>query len=67
MTPARWYDDKPHRCPDCYAVAVDMDPHPTRWWVYTYCRCGTRFTRWPHIAWLLPEAGVRCSEHRPAR
>jgi hypothetical protein len=59
---ARWNDDKKHRCPDCHAVAVDME-RPSSWKVYTCCRCGTLFTRWPRLARLLPKAGVRCSEH----
>jgi len=62
--PVRWNFDKPHRCPACHAAAVDMDPHPTSWWIYTCCRCGVRFTRWPRLAWLLPNAGIRCTEHR---
>lgn len=60
----RWNDDKPHRCPECHAVAVDM-PLPLRSvWVYTCCRCYTRFARWPHLARLLPKAGIRCTQHR---
>jgi len=61
---ARWNFDKPHRCPDCHAIAIDLE-RPKPWRIYTCCRCGTRFTRWPHLAWLLPSAGIRCSEHRP--
>jgi hypothetical protein len=56
-----WNDDKKHRCPACHAVTVDLE-RPRSWRVYTCCRCGTRFTRWPRLARLLPEAGVRCSE-----
>lgn len=63
MTVHRWNDDKPHRCPKCHAIAVDMG-RPTSWWVYTCCRCGAKFTRWPRLSRLLPKAGVRCSEHR---
>ncbi len=59
-----WNSDKPHRCPACHAVAVDMG-RPSRWRVYTCCRCEALFTRWPGLAWLLPKAGVRCAEHRP--
>ncbi|MEU9615916.1 hypothetical protein AB0D56_30805 [Streptomyces sp. NPDC048209] len=62
-TVARWNVDKPHRCPDCHAVAVDMEK-PKKWRVYTCCRCGTQFTRWPHLVFVLPNAGIRCSEHR---
>lgn len=66
MTAAvRWNFDKPHRCPHCHAVAVSIGNHPTSWWIYTCCRCATRFTRWPRLARLLPSAGVMCSEHRP--
>lgn len=61
----RWNDDKPHRCPWCHAVAVDME-RPSRWRVYRCCRCRARFTRFPHLARWLPFAGVRCSEHRAA-
>lgn len=60
----RWNRDKPHRCPNCHAVAVDMEK-PKSWRVYTCCRCGTRFTRWPILAFALPHAGIRCSEHTP--
>lgn len=60
---ARWNVDKPHRCPRCHAVAVDLER--PRWWrVYTCCRCGARFARWPWLAPVLNNAGVRCSEHR---
>lgn len=59
----RWNPDKPHRCPSCHAVAVDQErPRPTR--VYTCCRCGVRFTRWPRLARVLRDVGVACSEHR---
>jgi hypothetical protein len=59
---ARWNADKRHRCPRCHAVAVDLEQ--PRWWrVYTCCCCGSRFTRWPSLAWLLPDAGIRCAEH----
>lgn len=64
---ARWNFDKPHRCPACHAIAVDMDHPPKSWRIYTCCRCATRFTRWPRLGRLLPNAGIRCSEHRPAR
>jgi DNA-directed RNA polymerase subunit RPC12/RpoP len=58
----RWNEDKKHRCPHCYAVAVDMEqPRSTR--VYTCCMCGTRFTRWPLLAPLLRDVGVRCSTY----
>jgi len=58
-----WNVDKPHRCPLCHAVAIDMGR--PRWWrVYTCHRCEGRFTRWPSLARLLPHAGVQCSEHR---
>lgn len=59
----RWNTDKPHRCPRCYAVAIDLER--PRWWrIYTCCRCRTRFGRFPRLAWLLREVGVRCSEHQ---
>ena len=60
----RWNTDKPHRCPDCHAVAVDME-RPSKWRVYTCCRCATRFTRWPSLALVLRHVGIRCSEHAP--
>ncbi len=51
--------DKPHRCPDCWTVAVEGEPF--RWWrVYRCCKCGTRFTRWPWLAPILPHVGLRC-------
>jgi ribosomal protein L37AE/L43A len=59
----RWNIDKNHRCPECHAVAVDMGrPRSSR--VYTCCRCGVRFTRWPRLAWLMRDVGVQCSVHR---
>lgn len=58
----RWNADKPHRCPDCHAVAIGSGT--PRWWrVYTCCRCGSRFARWPHLARLLSDAGAACGEH----
>lgn len=54
--------DKPHRCPECHAIT---DPRRLcKWFVVTCCRCGTRFTRWTRLAWLLPRLGVVCDEHR---
>lgn len=62
----RWNTDKPHRCPACHAVAVSSEsPRSTR--VYTCCRCGTRFTRWPRLARLLSDAGICCGEHATVR
>ncbi|MEU8740536.1 hypothetical protein AB0K62_13535 [Streptomyces halstedii] len=58
----RWNTDKPHRCPDCHAVAIDMEK-PKSYRVYTCCRCGTRFTRWPILAFMLPRVGIRRTEH----
>lgn len=60
-----WNADKPHRCPGCHAVAVDLE-RPSSLRVYTCCRCGSRFARWPRLARLLPDVGIRCSEHAPA-
>jgi len=59
----RWNSDKPHRCPECHAVAVDLE-RPSRWKVYECCMCHALFARWPLLARFLPKAGVRCSEHR---
>lgn len=51
--------DKPHRCPTCWAVAVEGEP--VRWWrVYRCCRCNSRFARWPWLAPVLPDVGIRC-------
>lgn len=66
MPVLRWNTDKPHRCPDCHAVAVSIET-PRSWRVYTCCRCATRFTRWPRLARLLPDAGIFCGEHRTVR
>lgn len=55
-----WNADKPHRCPECHAVAVPDGP--STWQVYTCCRCGELFTRWPLLAPLLPKAGVVCTD-----
>lgn len=60
----KWNSDKPHRCPQCHAVAVDMPLPCHSLWVYTCCGCGILFTRWPFLAKILPSAGVRCSYHR---
>lgn len=58
----RWNHDKPHRCPECHAIAVGVER--PRWWrIYTCCRCAARFTRWPRLARVLPDAGIRCGEH----
>jgi hypothetical protein len=57
----RWNADKKHRCPRCHAVTIDVGP-PRSWRVYRCCRCATLFTRWPLLAWLLPDARVYCSE-----
>lgn len=62
----RWNPDKPHRCPACHAIAVSGQA-PRSWRVYTCCRCGTRFTRWPRLARLLVDAGVSCGEHATVR
>ncbi|MFB8122058.1 hypothetical protein ACFVG1_12795 [Streptomyces bacillaris] len=61
-TAVRWNVGKPHRCPECHAVAIDMEA-PKSWRIYTCCRCATRFTRWPTLAFVLPHTGVRCTEH----
>ncbi|WP_330173032.1 hypothetical protein OG875_05135 [Streptomyces sp. NBC_01498] len=61
--PARWNHDKPHRCPNCHAVAVSLE-RPKWWRIYTCCRCDARFTRWPRLAPVLNDAGVMCREHR---
>lgn len=58
----RWNDDKPHRCPWCHAVAVDLE-RPRPWRVYQCYRCGARFARYPWLGRWLPFTGVRCSEH----
>ncbi|MGW1998426.1 hypothetical protein [Embleya sp. NPDC001921] len=55
----RWNADKPHRCPDCHAIAVSGH-RASPWRVYTCCRCGTRFARRPWLARLLPDAGHTC-------
>lgn len=60
----RWNADKPHRCPECHAVAIDME-RPSRWKSYRCCRCGIRFARSPRLAGVLPYAGVMCSVDRP--
>ena len=57
-----WNEDKPHRCPRCHAVAIDME-RPRPWRVYECCRCAARFTRWPRLAPVLPSAGVMCPGH----
>jgi DNA-directed RNA polymerase subunit RPC12/RpoP len=58
---SRWNEDKRHRCPRCHAVTIDTGP-PRPWVVYSCCRCGTRFARWPRLGWLLPDARAYCSE-----
>lgn len=65
MQAVRWNADKPHRCPECHAIAVDAPPAARSFWVFTCCRCDARFTRWPRLARLLPKAGIRCTEHNP--
>jgi len=61
----RWNPSKPHRCPQCHAVTVDL-PLPLRSiWVYRCCTCSARFTRWPRLSWVLPRIGSRCSYHQP--
>ncbi|WP_327066813.1 hypothetical protein [Kitasatospora sp. NBC_01302] len=62
----RWNPDKPHRCPNCHAIAISGHKSSS-WRVYTCCRCATRFTRRPWLARLLPDAGVRCGEHQTVR
>lgn len=59
----RWDLDKRHRCPSCWAVAID-DRVPSKREVYQCCRCGRRFCAFPWLARVLPFAGVACSEHR---
>lgn len=57
-----WNDDKHHRCPRCHAIT---DPeHVSRWAVVTCCRCGTNFSRFPRLAWILPKRGVVCDQHK---
>jgi hypothetical protein len=65
LTIERWDDDKPHRCPKCHAVAVDME-RPGRWKIYACCRCGCLFSRHPCLAQAgaLRLAGIMCSQHR---
>ncbi len=58
----KWNEDKPHRCLGCHAVAVSSED-PSSWAVYTCCRCGTRFARWPSLWRLLRDAGVACRYH----
>jgi hypothetical protein len=48
----RWNGDKPHRCPNCHSLADTGDP--TWRALAVCCRCGTRYTRWPVLAPLLP-------------
>lgn len=56
-----WNADKPHRCPACHASTVTAER--PRWWrIYTCCHCPARFTRWPRLAPLLPNTGVRCND-----
>lgn len=62
----KWNDDKPHRCPGCYAVAVTSES-PSPWSVYTCCRCGARFTKRPALWRLLRDAGVACQHHDSVR
>ncbi|MFS4103782.1 hypothetical protein [Streptomyces sp. PD-S100-1] len=62
-TVLRWNFDKPHRCPACHAIAVSIG-RPKSWRVYQCCQCRTRFTRWPRLARLLPNAGIACNVHR---
>lgn len=63
MTIQRYNADKPHRCPQCHAVAVGGGDEFSPFRVYTCCQCGTRFTRWPRLAPVLPKVGIRCGEH----
>lgn len=58
----RWEWDKPHRCPECYAVAIDLE-RPKSYKIYTCCQCSARFTRWPRLERWLPDVGVRCQQH----
>lgn len=66
MRVVRWNFDKPHRCPACHAIAVSVE-RPKSWRVYQCCQCRTRFTRWPRLARLLPNAGITCSGHQDGR
>jgi hypothetical protein len=56
--------DKPHRCPECWAVASYGDRFPwkrqdgirIRWWRSYRCACcGQRFARWPWLPREHPE------------
>ncbi|PRX91930.1 hypothetical protein [Allonocardiopsis opalescens] len=59
----RWDLDKPHRCPRCWACAVVGRPRFRSLRVYTCCRCGTRFARWPRLARVLIWSPLLCGEH----
>ncbi|MBB5081298.1 hypothetical protein [Nonomuraea endophytica] len=61
-----WNNDKPHRCPACHTIAVDLDGHPQAGWIYTCCACKTRFADDPGDS-LLREAGSCCTEHPAGR
>jgi len=58
----KWDEGKRHRCPCCWAVAIDGQ-RPLKWGVYQCCRCGRRFCSAPWLAGLMPFLGVVCSEH----
>jgi hypothetical protein len=62
----KWDAGKRHRCPLCWAVAVDGQP-VSAWAVYQCCRCGRRFCSRPWLAWAMPFLGVACTEHRDRR
>lgn len=62
----KWNVDKPHRCPECHSVAVSTES-PSSWTVYTCCRCGIRFSRWPRLWRFLRDAGVACTDHGTVR
>lgn len=34
------------------------------WSIYTCCRCGQNFTRWPVLVAVLRQRGIVCPDHR---
>lgn len=43
-----WNRDKPHRCPECHAIAVATE-RPKGGRIYRCCTCGQRFAKWPGL------------------